>query len=80
MEELIGTIKLFAGSYCPREYMYCNGQELPVNNYQTLLSIVGFQYGGNGRTTFKLPNLNEGREGDVPKYIICVNGIYPQRD
>lgn len=78
MDEILGTVKLFAGNFDPRGYMLCNGQELAINDYQALFSILGIQYGGNGRTTFKLPNLNKDRENE-PKYIICVEGVYPQR-
>ncbi len=57
-EELIGTIKLFAGNFAPRGYMLCNGAILSINQNQALFAILGTTYGGDGRTTFALPNLN----------------------
>ncbi|WBX95870.1 phage tail protein [Chryseobacterium gambrini] len=57
-EELIGTIKLFAGNFAPRGYMFCNGALLNINQNQALFAILGTTYGGDGRTTFALPNLN----------------------
>ncbi len=79
MEELIGVIKLFAGEhFVPQGYMECNGQLLPVNQYQALYSILGNTYGGDIRAmTFGLPKLTSPDEH--MKYIICVEGVYPPR-
>lgn len=57
MDEYIGTIKLFAGNFAPRGYMFCNGAILSIAQYSTLFSLLGTYYGGNGQTTFALPNL-----------------------
>lgn len=57
MDPFIGEIMLFAGNYCPRGYMLCNGALLPIAQYQALFSIIGTYYGGNGQTTFALPDL-----------------------
>jgi microcystin-dependent protein len=59
MEEigLIGTIKLFAGDFAPEGYFTCEGQLLNVREYEQLYSVLGNKYGGNGRTTFGLPDL-----------------------
>lgn len=56
-EELMGTVKLFAGTYAPRGYMFCAGQLLPIAQYNALFSLLGTTYGGNGTTNFALPNL-----------------------
>ncbi|TGE12812.1 phage tail protein [Hymenobacter elongatus] len=58
MDEYIGIIKLFAGSFAPKNWAFCNGQLLPIAQNQALFSILGTMYGGNGTTTFALPNLN----------------------
>ncbi|MCS3530844.1 phage tail protein [Chryseobacterium sp. JUb7] len=58
MEEILATIKLFAGNFPPRGFMYCNGQILSIAQNTALFSILGTTYGGNGQTTFALPNLN----------------------
>lgn len=57
MDELMGTIKLFAGNFAPQGYLYCAGQLLSINQYQALYSILGTMYGGNGTTNFALPDL-----------------------
>lgn len=48
---------MFAGTFAPRDWSICNGQELPIRAYVALYSILGNIYGGDGQTTFKLPNL-----------------------
>jgi microcystin-dependent protein len=78
MEELIGVIKLFGGNFAPQGFMECNGQLLPVNQYQALYSLLGNTYGGNIQSmTFALPKLTPPNES--MKYIMCVEGIYPPR-
>lgn len=56
-EEYIGTIKLFAGDFAPKGYMYCAGQLLPISGNEALFSIIGANYGGDGRVNFALPDL-----------------------
>jgi len=56
-EGFIGEIRIFAGNFAPRSWALCDGQLLPINNYQALFSILGTTYGGDGRTTFALPDL-----------------------
>lgn len=57
MDEYMGTIKLFAGNFAPQNYMYCNGQLLSISSNTALFSILGTTYGGDGVTTFGLPDL-----------------------
>ena len=57
MEPFIGEIKMFGGNFAPRGYSFCEGQLLPINSYQALFSLLGTIYGGDGRTTFALPDL-----------------------
>ena len=57
MDEYIGIIKIFAGNFAPKGWMTCNGQILAISQYQALFSLLGTTYGGNGVTTFALPNL-----------------------
>lgn len=58
MDEYIGIIKIFAGSFAPRGWMLCQGQLLPISQYSALYSILGVVYGGDGVTNFALPNLS----------------------
>ena len=57
MEPFIGEIRLFAGNFAPRGWAFCEGQLLQIEMYTTLFSILGTQYGGDGRTNFALPDL-----------------------
>ncbi len=52
----IGSIYLFAGNYAPRNYAFCDGQTISIAQNTALFSILGTTYGGDGRTTFKLPD------------------------
>lgn len=58
MDEYMAMIKIFAGNFAPRTFMYCSGQLLAINTNQALFSLIGTFYGGNGVSTFALPNLN----------------------
>jgi microcystin-dependent protein len=61
-EPFLGSITLFAGNFAPAGYALCNGQLLPISQNTALFSILGTTYGGNGVTTFALPDLR----GRVP--------------
>ena len=56
-EPYIGEIKMFGGNFAIRGYAFCNGQLLAINQNTALFSILGVTYGGDGRATFGLPNL-----------------------
>lgn len=56
MEGTIGEIRLFAGNFAPRNWAFCNGQLLSIAQNTALFSILGITYGGDGRTTFALPD------------------------
>ena len=57
MDEYIGIVKLFAGTFAPRGWAFCNGQLMSISQNSALFSILGTIYGGDGQTTFGLPNL-----------------------
>ena len=56
-EPFIAEVKIFAGNFAPRGWAFCNGQLLPIAQNTALFSLVGTTYGGDGRTTFGLPDL-----------------------
>jgi microcystin-dependent protein len=56
-DAMIGEIIVFAGDFAPRGFALCQGQLLPINQNQALFSLLGTTYGGNGQTTFALPDL-----------------------
>jgi hypothetical protein len=83
---LIGEVKLFAGNFPPSGFAAAQGQLLPVSSNDALFSILGTTFGGDGRTTFALPDLRAvepnsfgGGQSDDVNYIICTAGIYPSR-
>jgi microcystin-dependent protein len=61
-DNYLGEIKLWSGTFAPRFWAFCNGQLLPIAQNQALFALLGTTYGGNGQTTFALPNL----QGRVP--------------
>lgn len=61
-EPFIGEITMFGGNFAPRGWAFCNGQLLPISSNSALFSLIGTIYGGDGRTTFALPDLR----GRVP--------------
>lgn len=77
MDELIGAIKLVAFNYAPTQFMPCDGAQLNISQNQALFALLGNTYGGDGKTTFALPQLQAPSKG--LQYIICVQGIWPQR-
>lgn len=73
MDEIMGTIKLFAGNFAPRGFFTCEGQTLPISQYNALFSILGITYGGDGISTFKLPDLR----GAFPTQCTNISGSHP---
>jgi microcystin-dependent protein len=57
MEGVIAVVTTFAADFAPRNWAFCNGQILSIAQNQALFSLLGTTYGGNGQTTFALPNL-----------------------
>lgn len=56
-EAFIGEIRIFAGNYAPQNWAFCNGQTMNIPQNQALFSLLGTVYGGDGVSTFALPNL-----------------------
>ena len=57
MDPFIGQVLLFGGNFAPRGWAFCEGQLLAISGHDALFSILGTTYGGDGRTTFGLPDL-----------------------
>ncbi|MEZ4658011.1 MAG: tail fiber protein [Caldilineaceae bacterium] len=107
VEAYLGEIRLFAGDFAPGGWALCRGQLVRIEENTPLFSILGTMYGGDGRTTFALPDLRDripvhtgqgasvgmrragagvaaGNDERLPSmlamnYMICVQGIYPDR-
>jgi microcystin-dependent protein len=63
-EGYIGEIRAYGFNFAPYNWMFCNGQLLPISSYTALFSIIGTTFGGNGTTNFALPNL----QGQIPMH------------
>ena len=64
-QPFMGEIKIISWNFNPKGWAFCNGQFLPINQNQALFSLLGTMYGGNGQTTFALPDFR----GRVPMHI-----------
>ena len=53
----VGEIRMFAGNFAPAEWMFCEGQLVPISENETLFNLIGTTYGGDGQNTFGLPDL-----------------------
>ena len=53
----VGEIRMFAGNFAPAGWMFCEGQLLPISEFETLFNLIGTTYGGDGQSTFALPDL-----------------------
>ena len=75
----VGEIRMFAGNFAPAGWMFCEGQLLPISEYETLFNLIGTTYGGDGQSTFALPDLR-GRlplhmgTGGGATYTLAQNG------
>ena len=83
MDPMLGQVILFAGNFAPRGWALCQGQLLPISQNSALFSILGTMYGGDGRTTFGLPDLRgrtpigPGNGPGLPNYRDGVKGGSP---
>lgn len=57
IEPYLGNVAVFAGNFAPRSWMFCQGQLLAIAAYDALFALIGTTYGGDGQTTFALPDL-----------------------
>ena len=93
-EPFIGEIRIVAFDYAPRGFAFCEGQLLKISQHQALFSLLGTTYGGDGRTTFALPDLRglfPDKSGDTRttrsqrksesgvRYVIALEGLFPSR-
>ena len=74
MDPFLGEIKIVGFGFAPRGWALCNGQLLPINQNQALFSILGTTYGGDGRVTFALPNL-QGRAPVHPGQAVALGQL-----
>jgi microcystin-dependent protein len=76
----IGEVRMFGGNFAPVNWAFCNGQAMSIAEYSTLYTLIGTTYGGNGTTTFNLPNLQGrlcvgmGQGPGLSNYVIGQSG------
>ena len=83
----VGEIRMFAGNFAPAGWALCQGQLIPISENETLFNLIGTTYGGDGQSTFALPNLQsrvpvhvgsgfvQGQTGGVESVTLTVNQI-----
>jgi microcystin-dependent protein len=69
----IGEIRCFGFNFAPIDWAFCNGQPTSIAQYSALYAVIGTTYGGNGQTTFNLPNL----QGQIPMHWGTATGVAP---
>lgn len=74
-EPFVGEIRMFAGNFAPRGWAFCDGQLLSVSQNDALFSLMGTIYGGDGRTTYGLPDMR----GRIPLHAGSGPGLTPRR-
>jgi len=83
MEPFLGDIMTSPYNFAPRGWAFCEGQLLPVAQNHALYALLGTQFGGDGRSTFALPDLRDQEVeagGSKVRYIIALQGIFPSRN
>lgn len=76
----VGQLSMFAGNFAPAGWMFCAGQLLPISEYETLFNLIGTTYGGDGQSTFQLPDLRSrvpvhmGQGSGLSNYTIGQSG------
>ena len=87
-DPFVGEIISIPYNFAPRGFVFCEGQTLSISQNNALFSLIGTYYGGDGRTTFQLPDTRpveaaakkDGRASRPPfRYAIAITGIYPSR-
>lgn len=81
VNQFVGQVMIFAGNFCPKNFAPTNGELMRINTNVVLFSVIGTTYGGDGQSTFALPNnkpiLTE--NGTPLTQCIAVQGAYPER-
>lgn len=80
-ESYLGSVCTTAATYCPRGYAPADGQTMDITQNTALFSLLGTRYGGDGRTTFALPDLRkQGGKGAKLLHCIALTGYFPPQN
>jgi microcystin-dependent protein len=77
----VGEIRMFAGNFAPAGWMFCEGQLVPISENETLFNLIGTTYGGDGESTFALPDhrgrlpIHQGTGGGVSVVLAEIGGV-----
>ena len=72
-QPFVGEIRMFGGNFAPQGWMFCDGQILPISENETLFNLIGTTYGGDGQSTFALPDMR----GRIPLHLGQGPGLSP---
>ncbi len=78
-DAFVGELKLVPYDYCPTGWLEADGRLLPIRNYQVLFTLVGTRFGGDGISSFALPDMRKAVPLPNLRYCIAVMGDYPRR-
>ncbi|MFI1234456.1 phage tail protein [Nocardia salmonicida] len=80
MGPFIGLIAIFPYGWAPQGWALCEGQILRIEHHQALFTLLGTKFGGDGQSTFALPNMKKQADelGDNLTYAIALQGLFPQ--
>jgi microcystin-dependent protein len=79
-DQFVAEIRIFAGNFAPTGWAFCNGQLMPISQNTALFSLLGTNYGGDGKSTFGLPNLqgaapvHQGQGPGLTQYLVGESG------
>lgn len=79
-QPFVGEIRMFGGNFAPAGWAFCDGSVIPISENDTLFNLIGTTYGGDGQTTFNLPDLrgrlpmHQGQGAGLSSYVIGQNG------
>ena len=79
-QPFVGEIRMFGGNFAPAGWQFCHGQLLPISENDTLFNLIGTTYGGDGQSTFALPNLqsripvHQGTGAGLSNYVLAQSG------
>ncbi|MCB0898849.1 MAG: tail fiber protein [Actinobacteria bacterium] len=79
MDSFLGQVLLLPYDFPAQGVMYCEGQVLAIRDHVSLFSLLGARFGGDGVTTFALPDLTGKEPADGLRYCIVMHGSYPAR-
>ena len=81
MSPFLGSLLLVPYNFAPLGWAFCQGQLLPISQNAALFSVIGTNYGGDGLSTFALPNLTGPTDasGAALNWIIALQGVFPSR-